>query len=79
MIKQYNESDYNLQLSFLLSLRSSEGDWEKTMSFYLFSFLFLPETEDIVTLYDDKSNNDSNSSIVLCNAMCSFLPSNIVF
>ena len=26
MIKRYNESDYNLQLGFLVSLRSSEGD-----------------------------------------------------
>ena len=56
MIKQYNKSDYNLQLSFLVSLRSSEGDWEKTMSFYFyFSFLFLPETEDILPLHNDKS------------------------
>ena len=54
MIKQYNENDYNLQLRFLISLRSSEGDRENTTSFYLFIF-FLPETEDIVTLYDDKS------------------------
>ena len=54
MIKRYNESDYNLQLSFLVSLRSSEGDWENTMSFS-FSFSFLPETDDILTLYDDKS------------------------
>ena len=52
MIKRYNESDYTLQLSFLISWRSSEGDWENTMSFY---FLFLPETEDILTLYNDKS------------------------
>ena len=56
MIKRYNESDYNLQLSFLVSLRSSEGDWENTMSFYFyFSLFFLLETEDILTLYDDKS------------------------
>ena len=56
MIKRYNESDYNLQPSFLVSLRSSEGDWEITMSFYFYSYLrFLPETEDVVTLYDDKS------------------------
>ena len=55
MIKQYNENDYNLQLRFLISLRSSEGDRENTTSFYLFIFFFLPETEDIVTLYDDKS------------------------
>ena len=56
MIKRYNESDYNLQLSFLVSLRSSEGDWENTMSFYFYLFLFfLPETEDTLTLYDGKS------------------------
>ena len=54
MIKRYNESDYNLQLRFLVSLRSPEGDRENTMSFY-FYFLLLPETEDIVTLYGDKS------------------------
>ena len=53
MIKQYNESDYNLQLRFLVSLRSSEGDRENTISFYC--YFFLPETEDTVTLYDDKS------------------------
>ena len=53
MIKQYNENDYNLQLRFLVSLRSPEGDRENTMSF--FYFLLLPETEDIVTLYGDKS------------------------
>ena len=52
MIKQYNENDYNLQLRFLVSLRSPEGDRENTMSFF---FLLLPETEDIVTLYGDKS------------------------
>ena len=52
MIKRYNESDYNLQLRFLVSLRSSEGDRENTMSFF---FFLLAETEDIVTLYDDKS------------------------
>ena len=45
---------------------------------FLFLFIFLPETEDTVTLYDDKSNNVSNSNIVMCNAMCSFLTSNIV-
>ena len=55
MIKRYNESDYNLQPSFLVSLRSSEGDWENTKSFYFYYLRFLPETEDIVTLYDDKS------------------------
>ena len=56
MIKRYNESDYNLQLSFLVSLRSSEGDWENTISFYFYFYLFfLLETEDILTLYDDKS------------------------
>ena len=54
MIKRYNESDYNLQPSFLVSLRSSEGDWENTKSFYFYYLRFLPETEDIVTLYDDK-------------------------
>ena len=48
MIKQYNESDYNLQLRFLVSLRSSEGD----RKYHEFFFIFLPETEDIVTLYD---------------------------
>ena len=52
MIKRYNESDYNFQLWFLVSLRSSEGD-RKYHEFLL--FIFLPETEDIVTLYDDKS------------------------
>ena len=77
MIKRHNESDYHLQLSFLVSLRSSEAKWENTMSFY-FYFFFLPETENTVTLYDDKSNNVSNSNIVMCNAMCSFLTSNIV-
>ena len=57
MIKQYNESDYNLQLSFLVSLRSSEGEWENSISFYFYFyvFYFLPETEDVVALYDDKS------------------------
>ena len=49
-------SDYNLQLRFLVSLRSSEGDWENTKSFYFyFSLFFLPETEGVLTLYDDKS------------------------
>ena len=43
-----------MQLSFSVSLRSLKGDWENTMSFY-FYFYFLPETEDIETLYDDKS------------------------
>ena len=51
MIKRHNESDYNLQLSFLISLRSSEGDRKN----HEFLFIFLSETEDIVTLYDDKS------------------------
>ena len=56
MIKWYNESDYNLQLRFLVSLRSSEGDRENTTSFYVyFLFSFLPETEDIVTFYGDES------------------------
>ena len=55
MIKRYNGSDYNLQLSFLVLWRSSEGDWESTMSYSYFSLFFLPETEDILTLYDDKS------------------------
>ena len=56
MIKQYNESNYNLQLRFLASLRSLEGDRENTISFLvLFLFIFLPEKEDIVTLYNDKS------------------------
>ena len=41
-----------MQLSFSVSLRSLKGDWENTMSFY---FYFLPETEDIETLYDEKS------------------------
>ena len=36
MIKQYNESNYNLQLSFLVSLRSSEGD--RKYHEFLFSF-----------------------------------------
>ena len=53
MIKRYNR-DYNLQLSFLVSLRSSEGDGKYHEFLFLFSF-FLPETEDTVTLYDDKS------------------------
>ena len=52
MFKRYNESDYNLQLRFLVLLRSSEGDKENTLSFY---FHFLPETEDTVTLCDGKS------------------------
>ena len=53
MIKWYNESDYNFQLTFLISLRRSEGD--RKYHEFLFLFIFLPETEDIVTLYDDKS------------------------
>ena len=48
MIKWYNESDYNLQLRFLISLMGLEGDGKC----HEFLFLFL----DIVTLYDDKSN-----------------------
>ena len=55
MITRYNESDYNLQLRFLVSLRSSEGDRKYHEFLFLFLFIFLPETEDIVTLYDDKS------------------------
>ena len=56
MINRYNESDCNRQLRFLVSLRSSEGKGENIMSFYFYFYLFfLPETEDIVTLYDDKS------------------------
>ena len=56
MINRYNESDCNRQLRFLVSLRSSEGKEENIMSFYFYFYLFfLPETEDIVTLYDDKS------------------------
>ena len=55
MIKRYNESDYNLQFRFLILLRSLEGDRENTMSFFFFIFIFLPETEDIIILYDDKS------------------------
>ena len=54
MIKQYNESDYNLQLRFLVSLRSLEGD-RKYHEFFFILFIFLPETEDIVTLYNDRS------------------------
>ena len=54
MIKQYNESDYNLQLRFLVSLRSSEGDRKYQKFLFLFLF-FLPETEDTVTLYNDIS------------------------
>ena len=53
MIKQYNESDYNLQLGFLVSLRSSEEDRKYRKFLFLFLF-FLPETEDTVILYDDK-------------------------
>ena len=53
MIKQYNVSDYNLQLRFLVSFRSSEGD--RKYHEFLFLYIFLPETEEIVTLYDDKS------------------------
>ena len=53
MIKRYNESDYNLQLSFLVALGSSEGDWEITMSFY---FYFFNQKQDIATLYNDKSS-----------------------
>ena len=49
MIKRYNESDYNLQLRVLVSLRSSGGD----RKYHQFLFIFLLETEDIVTLYDD--------------------------
>ena len=56
MINRYNESDCYRQLRFLVSLRSSEGKGENIMSFYFYFYLFfLPETEDIVTLYDDKS------------------------
>ena len=55
MIKRYNKSDYNLQLRFLVSLRSSEEDRKYHDFLFLFLFFFLPETEDIVTLYDDKS------------------------
>ena len=56
MINRYNESDCNRQLRFLVSLRSSEEKGENIMSFYFYFYLFfLPETEDIVTLYDDKS------------------------
>ena len=56
MIKLYNESDYNLQLRFLVSLGSSEGDRKNTMSFYFHFYLFfLPETKAFVTLYNDKS------------------------
>ena len=54
MIKQY-ESDCNLQLRFLISLRSSEGDRKYHEFLFLFLFIFSPETEDIVTLYDGKS------------------------
>ena len=54
MIKQYNESDYNLQLRFLGSLMSSEGDRKYHEFLFLFLF-FLPETEDIMTLHNDKS------------------------
>ena len=68
-----------MQLSFLVSLRSLEGDWELPWVFIIFVYLLLPGTEDIVTLNDDKSNNDSNSNIVIGNAMCFFLMSNIVF
>ena len=49
MIKQYNESDYNLQLRFLVSLRSSEGDRKYHEFLFLF---FLPETKDTVTLHN---------------------------
>ena len=55
MIKRYNESDYNLQLRFLVSLRSSERDRKYHEFLFLFLFIFLPETESIVTFYDDKS------------------------
>ena len=72
MIKRYNESDYHMQLSFLVSLKSLEGDWELPWVFIIFVYLLLPGTEDIVTLNDDKSNNDSNSNIVIGNAMCFF-------
>ena len=54
MIKRYNESDYNLQLSFLVSLRSSEGDGKYHEFLFLFSFFFY-QKQDTVTLYDDKS------------------------
>ena len=60
MIKLYNESDYNLQLRFLVSLGSSEGDRKNTMNFYFYFYLFFYQKQkDIVTLYvtlyDDKS------------------------
>ena len=43
MTRWYNESDCNLQLRFLVSLRSSEGD--RKYHEFLFLFLFiLPET-----------------------------------
>ena len=55
MIKRSNENHYNLQLRFLVSLRDLEGD-RKCYEFLLcFLFIFLPETEDIVTMYADKS------------------------
>ena len=53
MIKRYNESDYNLQLRFLVSLRSSEGN--RKYHGFLFLFIFVTRNRDIVTLYDDKS------------------------
>ena len=55
MIKWYIESDYNLQLGFVISLKSSKGDRRYREFLFLFLFIFLPETEYIVTLYDDKS------------------------
>ena len=48
-----------------------EGDWELPWVF-IFVYLLLPGTEDIATLYDDKSNNDPNSNIAIGNAMCFF-------
>ena len=49
MIKRHNESDYNLQLRFLISLRSSEGDRKYHVFLFLFSFIFYLKQK--ITIY----------------------------
>ena len=44
MIKRYNESDYNLQLRFLILLRSLEGD----RKYHEFLFLFFYQKQNIL-------------------------------
>ena len=47
MIKLYIKSDYNLQLRFLVSLGSSEGDRKNTMNFYFYFYLFFYQKQKI--------------------------------